>query len=234
MLLGIVPEQAYVNDVNEQLINLYIQLKIAVEAVLEKVKELDAVPCDKERYYVIRECYNTKIAAKELDAECAALMIWINKHCFNGLYRVNSKGLFNVPYNNKVNGVSADPENLRAISNYLRKFDISITCSDFEQACAGVSEGDFVYFDSPYVPQSVTASFTDYTTDGFTEADHRRLAALYRKLDKIGAKIMLSNNDVPLVRELYAGYRIQSLDVKRMINRNANQRTGKEVLVTNY
>ena len=84
------------------------------------------------------------------------------------------------------------------------------------------------------MPQSVTASFTDYTTDGFTEADHRRLAALYRKLDKIGAKIMLSNNDVPLVRELYAGYRIQSLDVKRMINRNANQRTGKEVLVTNY
>lgn len=109
VLLGIVPEQAYVNDVNEQLINLYIQLKIAVEAVLEKVKELDA--------------------------ECAALMIWINKHCFNGLYRVNSKGLFNVPYNNKVNGVSADPENLRAISDYLRKFDISITCSDFEQAC---------------------------------------------------------------------------------------------------
>ena len=107
--MGIVPEQAYVNDVNEQLINLYIQLKIAVEAVLEKVKELDA--------------------------ECAALMIWINKHCFNGLYRVNSKGLFNVPYNNKVNGVSADPENLRAISDYLRKFDISITCSDFEQAC---------------------------------------------------------------------------------------------------
>lgn len=135
VLLGIVPEQAYVNDVNEQLINLYIQLKIAVEAVLEKVKELDAVPCDKERYYVIREYYNTKIAAKELDAECAALMIWINKHCFNGLYRVNSKGLFNVPYNNKVNGVSADPENLRAISNYLRKFDIAITCSDFEQAC---------------------------------------------------------------------------------------------------
>ena len=133
--MGIVPEQAYVNDVNEQLINLYIQLKIAVEAVLEKVKELDAVPCDKERYYVIREYYNTKIAAKELDAECAALMIWINKHCFNGLYRVNGKGLFNVPYNNKVNGVSADPENLRAISNYLRKFDISITCSDFEQAC---------------------------------------------------------------------------------------------------
>lgn len=100
--MGIVPEQAYVNDVNEQLINLYIQLKIAVEAVLEKVKELDAVPCDKERYYVIREYYNTKIAAKELDAECAALMIWINKHCFNGLYRVNSKGLFNVPYNHLI------------------------------------------------------------------------------------------------------------------------------------
>ncbi len=234
VLLGMSPTQAFINDVNEQLVNLYMQLKIAAENVIAKVNEMDAAPCSKELYYAIREQYNAKIACRDFDAECAALMIWINKHCFNGLYRVNSKGLFNVPYNNKVNGKSIDEMNIRAISEYLQKADITITCLDFEKACDGVSAGDFVYFDSPYVPESVTASFTDYTMDGFSLADHERLAALFKRLDQIGAKVMLSNNDVPLVRTLYDGYNIQSLDVKRMINRNANKRTGKEVLITNY
>ena len=234
VLFGVSPTQAFVNDVNEQLVNLYTQLKVAVDSVIAKVNEMDATPCTKELYYAIREQYNKKIASRDFDAECAALMIWINKHCFNGLYRVNSKGLFNVPYNNKVNGKSIDESNIRAISEYLQNADITITCLDFERACDSVSSGDFVYFDSPYVPESITASFTDYTMDGFTLADHERLAALFRRLDGIGAKVMLSNNDVPLVRSLYDGYNIQSLDVKRMINRNASKRTGKEVLITNY
>ena len=234
VLLGILPGQAFVNDINEQLINLYTQLKIAVDSVITKVNEMDATPCTKELYYAIREQYNAKIASRDFDAECAALMIWINKHCFNGLYRVNSKGLFNVPYNNKVYGKSIDEDNIRAISEYLQKADITITCLDFEQACNSVSSGDFVYFDSPYVPESDTASFTDYTIDGFTRVDHERLAALFKRLDGIGAKLMLSNNDVPLVRSLYDGYNIQSLAVKRMINRNPSKRTGREVLITNY
>lgn len=234
VLFGISPAQAFVNDVNEQLVNLYIQLKVAVESVIAKVNEMDATPCTKELYYAIREQYNTKITNRDFDAECAALMIWINKHCFNGLYRVNSKGQFNVPYNNKVGGKSIDESNIRAISEYLQNADITITCFDFEKACEKVVSGDFVYFDSPYVPESVTASFTDYTTDGFSLSNHERLAALFKRLDGIGAKVMLSNNDVPLVRLLYDGYHIQSLDVKRMINRNASKRTGKEVLITNY
>jgi len=234
VLFGISPLQAFVNDVNEQLVNLYTQLKNSVEKVIEKVNEMDALPCNKELYYAIRKQYNDKITRRDFDAECAALMIWINKHCFNGLYRVNSKGLFNVPYNNKVNGKSIDESNIRIISDYLRKADITITCLDFEKACDGVEKGDFVYFDSPYVPESITASFTDYTMDGFNLADHKRLAALFKRLDGIGAKVMLSNNDVLFVRELYSGYHIQALDVKRMINRNANKRTGKEVLITNY
>ncbi len=234
VLFGISPAQAFINDVNEQLVNLYTQLKIASESVIAKVNEMDATPCTKDLYYSIREQYNTKISSRDFDAECAALMIWINKHCFNGLYRVNSKGLFNVPYNNKKSGKSIDEHNIRAISEYLQKADITITCLDFEKACDGVASGDFVYFDSPYVPESITASFTDYTMDGFNLADHERLAALFKRLDGIGAKVMLSNNDVPLVRSMYEGYNIQSLDVKRMINRNANKRTGMEVLITNY
>lgn len=234
VLFGISPTQAFVNDVNEQLVNLYMQLKFTVESVIAKINELDAISCTKELYYEIREQYNSKITNRDFDAECAALMVWINKHCFNGLYRVNSKGLFNVPYNNKVNGKSIDEVNIKMISEYLQSSDITITCLDFEKACDGVSSGDFVYFDSPYVPESVTASFTDYTVDGFTIEDHERLSALFKRLDGIGAKLMLSNNDVSLVRTLYTGYHIQSVDVKRMINRNANKRTGKEVIITNY
>ena len=234
VLFGISPAQAFINDVNEQLVNLYRQLEAAVESVIAKVHEIDAAPCTKERYYAIRERYNTKIAGRDFDAECAALMIWLNKHCFNGLYRVNSRGLFNVPYNNRAGGKSINESNLRAISEYLKNADITITCLDFERACDGAASGDFVYFDSPYVPESVTASFTDYTTDGFSLADHERLAALFRRLDRLGAKVMLSNNDVPFVRTLYEGYHIRSLAVKRMINSNAGKRTGKEVLITNY
>ena len=234
VLFGISPLQAVVNDVNEQLVNLYTQLKFAAHSVIDKVNEMDSTPCTKEYYYDVRKAYNEKIAGRDFDPECAALMIWINKHCFNGLYRVNSKGAFNVPYNNKVNGRSIDENNLLAISSYLQDADVTITCQDFEKACENVASGDFVYFDSPYVPESETASFTDYTMGGFSLADHKRLAALFRRLDGIGAKVMLSNNDVPLVRELYGDYNIISLDVKRMINRNANKRTGKEVIVTNY
>ena len=234
VLLDVVPATAFINDINPQLINLYTQLKESAENVISQINELDAIPCDKDRYYSMRERYNAKIQAYEFDAECAALMVWINKHCFNGLYRVNGKGLFNVPYNNKVNGKSIDEDNLRTISEYLRTANVTMTCLDFEVACKEVRAGDFVYFDSPYVPESVTASFTDYTQDGFSLADHERLADLFKRLDQKGAKIMLSNNDVPLVRSLYSNYDIMPLSVKRMINRDANKRTGKEVLIRNY
>ena len=234
LFLDVQPELAIINDTNEQLLNVYQQLKIDTEAVINAVNVLDADPCDTARYLAIREKYNTKIKAHELDAECAALMIWINKHCFNGLYRVNSKGLFNVPYNNKSDGVSIDATNLRNIGLYLQSRDIEIRQGDFEDACMDVAPGDFVYFDSPYVPISETANFTDYTKDGFSLEDHKSLAALYRKLAAQGTKVMLSNHNVPLVHELYIGFTIEEVDVRRAINRNAAKRSGKEVIITNY
>lgn len=234
VLLNFMPQKAFVSDINRQLVNVYEQLKISPESLVEKVNALDSLPCSKELYYKLRERYNLKIANNELDTECAALMIWINKHCFNGLYRVNGSGMFNVPFNNRTNGKSIDEGNLREVSEYLRNADVAIACLDFEEACNGVMPGDFVYFDSPYIPESETAYFTDYTVNGFSESDHKRLAALFKRLDRIGARLMLSNNDVPLIYSLYEGYNIQSIDVKRMINSNAVKRTGKEVLITNY
>ncbi|WP_282164312.1 DNA adenine methylase [Turicimonas muris] len=232
--LSLKPKSAVINDTNEQLINLYQQLKHSPSEIISIVSSLDEVACDKNYYYKIRERYNQKITSKELDPECAALMIWINKHCFNGLYRVNSQGFFNVPYNNKVTGKSLDKDNVEAISRFLKEQNVTILCSDFENACKKVSPGDFVYLDSPYVPESSSANFTDYTKTGFSYEDHDRLADLFVRLDKLGAYVMLSNNDVPLVRELYREYNIEPLEVKRLINRNAAKRSGKEVIVTNY
>jgi len=234
LFLSLQSEKAVINDTNEQLINIYRQLKLDADAVIYAVDKLDAKPCDIERYKATCKVYNTKIQAHELDAECAALTIWINKHCFNGLYRVNSKGCFNVPYNNKANGVSIDATNLRNIGLYLRTKNVEIRQGDFEAACFDVQPEDFVYFDSPYLPISETANFTNYTKEGFSLQDHKRLAALYIRLSKQGVKVMLSNNNVPLVYELYSDFTIEQVDVRRAINKDASKRSGKEVIITNY
>ena len=234
VFLSVAPKKAVINDINRQLVNLYQQLQCASEQIIEYVNIFDTANCDKEYYLSMRNKYNQKIASHELDIECAALMIWMNKHCFNGLYRVNRKGLFNVPYNNKTRGKSIDEDNLRAIGTYLQESEVTITCMDFQNSCKDVKENDFVYFDSPYVPESKTADFTSYSKDGFKVSDHERLARLFKQLDQIGAKLMLSNNDVEMIRDLYHNYNFTHLDVKRMINCDASKRTGKEVIITNY
>lgn len=234
LLFSVQPTKAVINDVNSQLLNVYRQLKNNADSVIEALAHLDASVCDKEYYLKLRTLYNEKITNQRLDIECAALTIWINKHCFNGLYRVNAKGLFNVPYNNKIDGSSMNVDNLRNIGIYLSHNDIEIREGDFEQACENAGKGDFVYFDSPYVPISATANFTDYTKDGFTYEDHRRLADLYRRLDAAGVQVMASNHNVDYVYELYNGFNIESVDVRRAINRDASKRVGSEVIITNY
>ena len=234
LLFDVQPKNAVINDVNPQLINVYKQLQKDADAVIEILRDFDFALCDKSRYLAMRELYNAKIKSNTLDVECAALMIWVNKHCFNGIYRVNARGLFNVPYNNNVNGSSMNEENLRDIGRYLREALVAIREGDFEKACEDIQPGDFVYFDSPYVPVSETANFTDYTKDGFTYEDHVRLAELYKKLSQMGVKVMLSNHDVELVYQLYKGFKIEPVAVTRAINSDATKRTGKEVIITNY
>ena len=232
--LYLAPHDAVINDINLQLVNVYNQLRDNNGALIDKINELDSIPGSKERYYELRKEYNDLVMSGEQSVDTAALMIWINKHCFNGLYRVNAKGGFNVPYNNKEEGASIDAANVAAIGQYLATHNVEIRNVDFVTACEDVQEGDFVYFDSPYVPVSKTADFTSYTKDGFTYEDHVRLADLFKELDKRGAKLMLSNNDVPLVYELYDGYNIQSTDVNRAINSDSKKRKSKELIITNY
>lgn len=233
-LLDLRPAKAFINDTNEQLINCYKWIKENPRAVLSKINDLDNTVCNKEFYLQIRKEYNNKISNSELDAECAAMMIWINKHCFNGLYRTNKKGLFNVPYNNKFTGSSVDETNIMNISVFMNEAEVEIFCQDFEEVCAMVRPEDFVFFDSPYVPVSNTANFTDYTKEGFKLEDHKRLAALYHDLDKRGVYIMLTNHNVSLVHELYHDYKIEEFSVKRAINSDAKKRMGEEVIITNY
>lgn len=231
VLFGIQPEFATVNDINRELINLYSVIKTSPEEFLSKLQELDSVECDKDFYFAQRDRYNQKIVANELDVELAVYFVWLNKHCFNGLYRVNRKGLFNVPYNNKGKGESASPENIRAMSEYLQ--NVNILCGDFEVAVENAKKGDFIFFDSPYAPINAT-SFEDYTKEGFAEEEHRRLATLFDRLTEKGCYCMLTNHDVPLIQELYGKYTYEVVEVKRLINRNADARTGTEVIVRNY
>lgn len=229
------PESATINDLNPSLVNLYEQVRDSCDAYENLLGKIDAdIPDNKTDakayYYTMRARYNELLANSSYTTEMAALLTFINKHCFNGLYRVNAKGLFNVPYNNSLR-TSFDPVNTNAVSTALS--NTRLMCGDFFDAVADAKAGDFIFFDSPYAPLTDT-SFEAYTKEGFLEEDHRRLADLFRTLDARGCLLMLTNHDTPLIRELYEGYRIDVVEVTRAINSNASRRHGTEVIITNY
>jgi len=235
----LLPENALINDINKALINTYKQIQNVPEAFLKAVNKLDEKMLGKrtevfgkEYYYSLREHYNDKLMKAEYDVELAALFVFINKHCFNGLYRVNGKGLFNVPYNNS-RRTSVDEKVIRETSEYLQK--VNIIDGDFEVACKAAKKGDFVFIDSPYAPLNPT-SFESYTKEGFDIESHKRLAKLFDELTARGCYCMLTNHNTDLINELYGnkGYKIDVVGVKRMINSDASNRVGEEVIICNY
>lgn len=228
VLLDLNPKEAYVNDINSELINMYIQVKEDVEGVINYLTYLDntheSAADPKQYYYDVRTVFN-KVNMKSV--EQAARFIYLNKHCFNGLYRVNKKGEFNVPFNGKLTGGSFDVEHLREVSKQIQNVDFK--CGDFE-ACLTTAEAEsFCFIDSPY-----DNSFADYSKDSFGYKDHIRLAKVYKELSDRGCYCMLTNHDTPLIRELYKDYNFTEVDVRRSINRNGDDRKGKEVIITNY
>jgi DNA adenine methylase len=233
VLLDLNPKEAYVNDINSELINMYIQVREDVEGVIKYLGSLDWTHeqsvDSKEVYYAIRGLFNNHRGEKTL--EQAARFIYLNKHCFNGLYRVNSKGEFNVPFNGKLTGRSFDAEHLREAAKQLK--DVVFSNTDFENFLITAGENDFCFIDSPYAPLTAT-SFTDYTKEGFSYEDHIRLATTFDELSDRGVYCMLTNHDTPLIRELYKDYNIRVVDVRRSINRNGDNRKGKEVIITNF
>lgn len=233
VLLDLNPTDFTINDINPELVNMYLQVRDNVERVINELAKFDCLhegdPEPKLLYYDIRKDFNKCLGSNTPTQ--AARFIYLNKHCFNGLYRVNSKGEFNVPFNGKLSGRSFDPDQLRELSSILKNARILNT--DFEAAVQDASVGDFVFFDSPYAPITAT-SFTDYTKEGFSYEDHVRLAKVFKELTNRGCYCMLTNHDTPLIRELYKDYKIEVVDVRRSINRKGDSRTGKEVIITNY
>ena len=234
VIFALLPANALLNDINKALINVYKQICNAPEAFLAAVNKLDGEMWEdgKEYYYYIRDNYNNKLVKAEYDVEMAALFVFINKHCFNGLYRVNGKGLFNVPYNNS-RRASVNEKAIMEVSKYLQC--VNITDGDFETACRDAKKEDFVFIDSPYAPLN-PESFESYTKEGFDIESHKRLAKLFDELTARGCYCMLTNHNTGLINELYGnkGYNMDVVSVKRMINPDASNRVGEEVIICNY
>ncbi len=224
------PEQAYISDMNEELINLYSVVQNNAE---ELILDLEKHKVSKEYFLEIRNLDRTEKYSTLSNIEKASRFIYLNRTCFNGLYRVNSQGQFNVPFGNYKNPRIIDERNLRNCSKLLKKTEIK--CADFSAILEKVKKGDFIYFDPPYVPLNETSGFTSYTKDGFNLDMQFKLREVCDELDAMGVMFMLSNSDTKLVNELYANYEIKKVFASRAVNSNANGR-GKitEVLVRNY
>ena len=235
LLFDLAPKNAVINDSNEELINVFNVLcnDKKYSKMCRYLNKFERKH-DEEFYYEIRNIDRNKKKFNKLnDSKRAARTIYLNKSCFNGLYRVNSKGEFNVPFGKKTKVNTYDGENLLNVHSYLTLNNISILCTDFEDAVSTAKEGDFVYFDPPY--DSDTSTFNSYTEDGFNKDEQRRLAKVFKELDKKGVKVMLSNHNTILIKELYKDYNFHIIEAKRSINSNGKKR-GKveEVIITNY
>lgn len=235
LLFELSPKKAVINDSNKELINVYNVLRNE-----EKFKKMCSILNTYEKnnseefYYELRNKDRNKSSFDRLsDYKRAGRTIYLNKACFNGLYRVNSKNEFNVPFGKKTRINTYDIGNLITVSNYLTMNDIKILNVDFEDSVKDAQKGDFIYFDPPY--DSETSIFNSYTEDGFGKEEQRRLAKVYKELSNKGCYVMLSNNNTTLIKELYKDFNIHIIEAKRSINSNGKKR-GKveEVIITNY
>ncbi len=227
----LLPESAILIDNNEELINCYKMIQIHVEELIQSLKQHRN---EKEYYYKIRNMdRDPEKFSKLSDIERASRTIFLNRCCYNGLYRVNSRGEFNVPFGKYKNPKFCDEINLRAVNCVLR--NVQICKASFETCLKFAEENDFLYLDPPYQPLSETANFTSYTREGFAEDAQLRLYEVYQELDKQGCKVMLSNSYNKFILKLYQNYKIITVDAKRAINSDATKRGEiKEVLIMNY
>lgn len=235
MLFGLQPDRAVINDRSRELINCYRVLKS--ERQTQLLIELLAEHQNEEAYYYrIRSQDRADSFRKMSRVAKAARVIYLNRTCYNGLFRVNAQGQFNVPFGRYADPKILDHDLLLAISRYLRETDVEIHCSDFARVARAAQAGDFLYFDPPYHPITDT-SFTGYDLTAFGEAEQRRLKRLFDRLTARGCFCMLSNSSTPFIHDLYRDYRQTTTTVSapRAINSKASGR-GKveEVLVMNY
>lgn len=232
LLLDLQPKKAVVNDSNSELINCYEVIKNSVEELIEDLKKHRN---EEDYYYWIREWDRCGEYKNKTAVERASRIIFLNKTCYNGLFRVNSQGQFNVPFGRYKKPNILEEAVLRAISSYLNGNKIQILNLDFQQAVKTARKGDFIYFDPPYDPVSNTASFTGYDVNGFNKDEQIRLRNTFEELNKNECKVLLSNACTDFIVDLYKDYRVIKIGATRAINSNPLKR-GKidEVLVMNY
>ena len=229
LFFRLAPKRAVLADANHDLIGLYTAIAKDVGAVIRRL-EIHREAHSEAHYYEMRARWNDREVSWSTP-ERAAAFIYLNKTCFNGLWRVNRKGEFNVPFGKYTNPTICDEENLRAVSLALQ--DAVITSLDFEKTTLPAKRGDVAYFDPPYVPVSATANFTAYTAGGFGFEDQVRLRDVAMRLDARGVHVLLSNADVPLVRELYKGFRVEEVQAPRRVNSKGGKRGNVgEVLIS--
>ncbi len=239
-------KEAYAFDINEDLINCYNVIKNNIEQLIQelykKEKEYKKLEMDERNiyFYDIRKEYNSYKLEKEINIKRASEFIFLNKTCFNGLYRVNKSGKFNVPCGKYKNPTICDSKNLRNLSKLIQ--NVTFLYDDYKRSNRYVDNKTFVYFDPPYRPISVTSGFTSYTKEDFNEEAQKELARYYNELNTKNARLMLSNSNPKntnqkddFFEENYKGFNINEVYAKRMINSNSKKRGEiSELLITNY
>ena len=222
-----------VSDLNSDLVLAYVTIRDKLGRLIESLENHSKnYHKDSTNYY-----YEVRKQEPKSQIEKVSRLLFLNKTCFNGLYRVNSKGKFNVPLGRYTNPNIVNRENLITASKFLQSEKIKISCRDFESILKDAKKGDFVYFDPPYQPVSDTANFTSYTHRDFTEDDLQRLADLANQLNSKGAHVLLSNSNTKIVKKMFSSkkWKVKEIAVNRAINSNSQKRTGhKEVLIKNY
>jgi DNA adenine methylase len=233
MLFSQQPKKAIINDINIDLVQMYEVIRDDVQSL---ISELEKHQNTSEYFYQVRNWDRDKKKYSLLSkAEKAARIIYLNRTCYNGLFRVNSAGEFNTPFGNYKNPNIVNAPTLRAVSQYFQKTDITLSCCNYADVLDKIPQGTFVYLDPPYDPVSNTANFTGYSRGGFCREDQIRLRECCDDLYQRGFKFMLSNSATDFIREQYAAYNITTVQAKRAVNSDAAKRGQvDEVAVRNY
>jgi DNA adenine methylase len=228
LFFHLTPQKAYLSDSNKDLIECYNTIKSDPKIISEYLNQHLENNC-KEYYYKMRDEYNSS----KPSITKAALFIYLNKSCFNGIWRVNKKGHFNVPYGYKEPPSLPSNEDLLKISKVLS--NAKLVHKDYKDAVINVNEGDFVYFDPPYPPLNGTSFFTHYTKERFNREDHAELARIAKELTKKGCLVMISNADIPYIKSLYKdSFNVYDLEVTRWIRTDGKRYKVGELIITNY
>lgn len=233
VLFELQPKKAVINDVNPELVNLYTVIRDNVDELIEELKDYRN---EEEFFYNVRSLDCDETVYSELtNIQRAARVHYLNKTCYNGLFRVNMAGQFNTPFGRYKNPNIVNEKTLKAVSMLFNKTELKILNVDFEKAVSNCKKGAFVYFDPPYDPISDSSSFTGYSKGGFDRAEQVRLKNLCDRLNERGVKFLLSNSSTSFIRELYKDYTIEIIKSKRAINSKGDKRGEiDEVLIRNY